>query len=138
MAFDVFLCHNSSDKPTVRTLGEELKKRGLNVWLDEGELVPGRPWQEALEEIVQTTKAAAVLVGKDGIGPWQDREMRGCLSEFVDRGLPVIPVVLPGAPTKPDLPMFLKQFHWVDLRSGVTKDGIDQIAWGVTGVKPSP
>ena len=133
---DVFLSHNSKDKPVVRQLGEELKKRGMTVWLDEWDLVPGRPWQEALEEIVQTTKSAAVLVGSDGIGPWQDREMRGCLSEFVDRGLPVIPVLLPGAPVKPDLPMFLKQFTWVDLRGGLTKEGLDRIQWGVTGKKP--
>lgn len=136
--FDVFLSHNSKDKPTVRQLGEELKKRGLTVWLDEWELVPGRPWQEALEGIVQTTRASAVLVGSDGIGPWQDREMRGCLSEFVDRGLPVIPVLLPGAPRKPDLPMFLKQFTWVDLRGGLTNDGIDRVQWGITGKKPGP
>lgn len=30
--------------------------------------------------------------GADGIGPWQNREMRGCLREFVERGVPVIPV----------------------------------------------
>jgi nucleotide-binding universal stress UspA family protein len=136
--FDVFLSHNSKDKPTVRQLGDELKKRGLTVWLDEWELVPGRPWQEALEGIVRTTSAAAVLVGSDGIGPWQDREMRGCLSEFVDRGLSVIPVLLPGAPSKPDLPMFLKQFTWVDLRGGLTNEGLDRIQWGITGKKPGP
>jgi tetratricopeptide (TPR) repeat protein len=134
--FDVFLSHNNKDKPTVRQLGEALKQRGLTVWLDEWELVPGRPWQEALEGIVQTTRAAAVLVGSDDIGPWQDREMRGCLSEFVDRGLPVIPVLLPGASNKPDLPMFLKQFTWVDLRGGLTNEGIDRVQWGVTGKKP--
>ena len=136
--FDVFLSHNSKDEPTVRRVGEELKRRGLSVWLDEWELVPGRPWQEALEEIVETAKAAAVLVAKDGIAPWQDREMRGCLSEFVDRGMPVIPVLLPGAPKKPKLPMFLKQFTWVDLRGGLTDEGIDRLQWGITGVKPNP
>ena len=134
--FDVFLSHNSKDKPAVRQLGEELKARGLAVWLDEWELVPGRPWQEAIEEIVRTTCAAAVLVGKDGIGPWQDREMRGCLSEFADRRLPVIPVLLPGARKKPRLPIFLKQFTWVDLRNGITQDGLDRIVCDITGVRP--
>ena len=133
--FDVFLSHNSKDKKTVRQLAEALKKRGLSVWLDEWELVPGRPWQDALEQIVATTKAAAVLVAEDCIGPWQDREMRICLNEFVRRSLPVIPV-LPGAPTEPELPMFLKQFAWVDLRSGLTKEGLDLLQWGITGKKP--
>ena len=134
--FDVFLSHNSKDKPTVKQLAEELKNRGLRVWLDEWELVPGRPWQEALEEIIETTKTAAVLVGKDGMGPWEMPEMRGCLTEFVSRKMPVIPVLLPGTPKKPKLPLFLKQFTWVDLRSGLTKDGIDRIFWGITGKRP--
>lgn len=134
--FDVFLCHNSSDKPTVRHLAEELQIRKIAVWLDEWELIPGRPWQEALEKMIQTVNATAILVGSDGIGPWQDREIRGFLSEFVKRKLPVIPVLLPGAPEKPELPIFLKEFTWVDLRSGITKYGLDRLQWGITGKKP--
>ncbi len=134
--FDVFLSHNSKDKPAVRQLAQAIKDRGLNVWLDEWELVPGRPWQEALEEIIRTARSAAVLVGADGLGPWEIPEMRACLSEFVDRDMPVIPVLMPGTPTKPILPLFLKQFTWVDLRSGLTKDGLDQLEWGITGKKP--
>lgn len=134
--FDVFLSHNSKDKPAVRELAEALRARGLKVWLDEWELVPGRPWQEALEEIIETTRSSAVLVGKDGLGPWQDAEMRGCLSEFVDRKQPVIPVLLPGAPEEPRLPFFLKRFTWVDLRAGLTEEGLDRLQWGVTGRRP--
>ena len=48
--YDVFLSHNSKDKPAVRTLGTALKKRGLSVCLDEWELQPGLPWQNALED----------------------------------------------------------------------------------------
>lgn len=135
--FDVFLSHNSSDKPIVRELGENLRSRGLSVWLDEWELVPGRPWQEALEEIIKSVNAAAVLVGSDGLGPWEVPEMRGCLSEFVRRKLPVIPVLLPGAPRKPELPMFLSQFTWVDLRGGLTDSGLSRLEWGITGRKPT-
>lgn len=135
--FDVFLSHNSSDKPTVRQLGQDLQNRNLTVWLDEWELVPGQPWQEALEASISQVKAAAVLVGKDGLGPWQDREMRAFLSEFVNRKVPVIPVLLPGAPSKPELPIFLKQFTWVDLRAGLTKEECDRLQWGITGQKPN-
>ena len=47
--FDVFLCHNSRDKPRVKQIGEELKQQGVLPWLDEWELRPGLPWQRALE-----------------------------------------------------------------------------------------
>jgi hypothetical protein len=134
--FDVFLSHNSKQKPIVRELGENLRARGLHVWLDEWELVPGRPWQEALEEIIKTTKSAAVLVGADGLGPWELPEMRGCLSQFVKREFPVIPVLLPSAPAQPELPLFLTEFTWVDLRGGLSKEGLDRLVWGITGKKP--
>jgi len=100
--------------------------------------VPGRPWHEGLEGIIQTARTAAVLVGKDGLGPWEIPEMQACLSEFVDRRLPVIPVLLPDAPTEPELPLFLQEFTWVDLRGGLTDDGLDRLEWGITGVKPGP
>jgi hypothetical protein len=61
VSFDVFLSHNSKDKVTIQRLGKELEARGLSVWLDERELVPGRQWQKQLEEIIQTAKSAAVI-----------------------------------------------------------------------------
>ncbi len=133
--FDVFLSHNSKDKPTVIELSMQLTARGLRVWLDVEQLIPGRPFQEALERVIQTTVSAAILVGKDGLGPWEIPEMRACLQEFVHRSLPVIPVLLPNAPVRPDLPLFLREFTWVDLRDGITKAGIDRLVWGITGVK---
>ena len=131
--FDVFISHNSKNKPAVREITQKLIDRGVKAWLDELELVPGRPWQDALEEIIETTKSAAILVGEDGLGPWEIPEMRACLTEFVKRQMPVIPVLLPGAPDRPELPLFLRQFTWVDLRSGLSDDGLDRLQWGITG-----
>ena len=134
--FDVFLSHNSADKPTVIELATMLQDRKLKVWLDAWELVPGRPWQQALEEVITTVGSAAVLVGKDGIGPWEEPEMRACLDECVHRKMPVIPVLLPGAAATPQLPLFLRQLTWVDLRDGLDKARVDRLEWGITGIKP--
>ncbi len=134
--FDVFLSHNGRDKPTVRVVGEALRERGLRVWLDEWELVPGRPWQEAIEDVIETVRSAAVLVGADGLGPWEEPEMRACLDQCVTRRMPVIPVLLPGAAESPDLPLFLRQHTWADLRGGIDRKGLDRLVWGITGIKP--
>jgi len=133
--FDVFLSHNSRDKSRAVELAKHLESRGIKVWLDIKELIPGRPWQEALEQIIQTTSSAAILVSEAGLGPWEIPEMRACVQEFVRRKIPVIPVLMPGAPSQPELPLFLQQFTWVDLREGITKHGLDLLIWGITGVK---
>lgn len=134
-SYDVFLSYNSQDIAIVRELAQALQSRNLRVWLDEDELVPGRSCQEALEKIIQTTKAAAVLIGASGIGPWQNQEMRAIINEFITRKLPVLTVFLPNAPNA-SLPLFLKDFTWVDMRDGLTDQGLNRIQWGITGTKP--
>jgi TIR domain len=128
----VFLCHNGQDKPAVKQIGEQLKLYGILPWLDEWELRPGLPWQRLLEEQISQVKAAAVFVGKDGLGPWQHQELDAFLREFVRRGCPVIPVVLSDAPQKPTLPVFLRAMTWVDFRVQ-NPDPMQRLLWGITG-----
>jgi hypothetical protein len=129
--FDVFLCHNSLDKEIVKQIGEQLKKRGLNPWLDEWNLIPGRPWQRSLEEQIQTVKSAAVFVGRNGLGPWTDMEVEAFLREFMKRKCPIIPVILPNVEETPELPIFLQRMHWVDFRKQ-DPDPLEQLIRGIT------
>ncbi len=48
--FDVFLCHNSNDKPEVKEIARQLYAEELNPWLDEWQLPPGQPWLPLLEQ----------------------------------------------------------------------------------------
>jgi TIR domain len=114
--FDVFLCHNSQDKPMVRLLNETLKNGGIRTWLDEDQIHPGDVWQDKLEAIISNIAACLVIVGDSGFGPWQDQERRAFISEFVNRGCKIIPVLIGKLTTPPELPLFLKQFMWSDLR----------------------
>jgi small GTP-binding protein len=134
--FDVFLCHNSADKSEVMKIGERLKERGLLPWLDVWDLRPGLPWQRKLSEQIGQIKSAAVFVGGEGVGPWQQEEIEAFLNEFVGRGCPVIPVILPDAPRKPALPIFLKGRTWVDFRSEEL-DPFERLVWGITGERAS-
>ena len=133
--FDVFLCHNSQDKPEVIKIARQLQQQGFKPWLDIWELPPGVSWQERLEEQIEQIKSAAVFVGNSGFGPWQKREMRAFLSEFVERGIPVIPVLLEDAPKKPKLPIFLRSLTWVDFRHNESNP-MGRLVWGITQVKP--
>lgn len=71
-------------------------------------------------------------MGQNNTGPWQDMEIRAFLSEFVNRSCPVIPVILENCTKIPELPLFLKQMMWVDMRKA-DPDPIKQLKWGITG-----
>lgn len=133
--FDVFLCHNSADKPAVKRIGQQLKEAGILPWLDVWELPPGQPWQPLLEQQIGNIRSAAVCFGSAGIGPWQEQEMYGFLREFVSRRAPVIPLLLPDAPLTPELPIFLRAMTWVDFRRD-DPDPFKELIWGITGERP--
>ncbi|MCI0435487.1 MAG: TIR domain-containing protein [Gemmatimonadetes bacterium] len=134
--FDVFVSYNAEDREAVLSLAEVLKTRRLRVWLDVWELVPGRPWQDAIEEVIGAVRSAVIVIGPHGLGPWEVPEMRACLEQCVARRMPVIPVLLPGAAEEPRLPLFLRGLTWVDQRGGATRATLDRIEWGITGIKP--
>ena len=134
--FDVFLSHNNRDMPAVRALAQALEERTVKVWLADDRLVPGVNALPQLEKGIEESIASAVLIGKDGLGPWENEEMQALLRRAVELGRSVIPVLLPGAPDKPALPLFLANRVWVDLRSGLTDEVLERLVWGITGERP--
>jgi Nucleotide modification associated domain 2/TIR domain len=134
--YDVFLCHNSQDKPSVRRLYRQLIKHGVSPWFDEEHIRPGTSWQRELENAIPTIRSAAVVVGPNGQGPWQSQEIDAFLREFVSRGCPVIPVLLKTAPAEPQLPIFLRGLSWVDFRQA-RPNPWRQLLWGITDSRPA-
>ena len=122
--YDVFLSHNSADKPAVEELARWLVKAGLQPWLDIWNLIPGEPWQEAIEQALDKCAACAVFIGPSGAGPWQNEEMRAAIQRRVEerregeRPFRVIPALLPGAERieRSRLPSFLVATTWVEFR----------------------
>ena len=141
---DVFLSHNSADKPAVESLAQHLLATGIHPWLDSWNLIPGDPWQEGLEEALDTCATCAVFLGPSGIGPWHNEEMRVALDRRArdrTRTFRVIPVLLPGAdPADPaTLPRFLSRMTWVDFRGGLDNaEACRRLVAGIRGVPPGP
>lgn len=131
--YDVFLSYNSADRQAVKQISEQLKQHGLRPWIDVEDLRPGVSWQKALDEQIKKVKAAAVFIGPQGLGPWQDKEQEALLTQLVRRDCAVFPVVLSTCgDALPELPSFLDTVHKVDFRSP-EPDPLRQLIWGITG-----
>lgn len=130
--FDVFLCHNSKDKPAVEAVAKQLKEAGISPWFDQWELPPGMPWQRQLEEQIERVMSAAVFIGEHGIGPWHRDELDAFLREAKKRQCAVIPVILKTAPADVSIPVFLDAMTRVDFRRD-NPDPMKQLLYGITG-----
>jgi WD40 repeat protein len=121
--FDVFLSHNSREKPVVERLAEKLKREGIEPWLDKWCLTPTGDWQDELAQGLRASATCAVFVGPSGIGSWEDLEYKLATDRMAkDRAFRVFLVLLPGLPEPFDtsaLPPFLSTRTWIDLRKGI-------------------
>jgi len=117
--FHVFLCHNSKDKPEVRLLADRLRQQGILSWIDEQGMLAG-PFVPQLEEVIEGIPAVLIVVGPNSFGPWQRQEYYAFYQRYVeqtkDRSFKIIPVLLPGVSSVPELPTFMRGLNWVDFR----------------------
>ena len=140
----VFLSHNGADKPAVEALAHRLSASGIQPWLDAWNLIPGEPWQEAIEHALGQCAACAVFIGPSSPGPWQNEEMRAAIARRIDErgsGFRVIPVLLPGAERgeRSKLPSFLQATTWVEFRTTLDDEhAFHLLLAGIRGVALGP
>ncbi len=120
--YDVFLSHNSKDKPAVERIGDKLRQLGIEPWLDKWHLAAGKSFQDGIEAGLRAAGTCAVFYGPHGPGAWQKAELEVAQDRAVkDPDSRLFLVLLPGVPEPFDataLPAFLNMRTWVDLRTG--------------------
>lgn len=129
--FDVFLAHNSNDKPFIRVIFKHLKNKGVRPWLDENEIPPGRWFQDVIQDAIYRSRTAAIFIGQQGLGRWQAIELKSFINQAVKQGIPVIPVLLPGVHEIPAELSFLQGFTAVQFRNADDAEAIGSLIWGI-------
>jgi CHASE2 domain-containing sensor protein len=136
--YDVFLAHNSQDKPAVLAVAAALRRRGLSPWVDVEQIPPGRWLQDVLQSAILEVRATAIFLGPAGLGRWQALELRAFVSQCIERHIPVIPVLLPGVVEIPQSLVFLRELNCVSFRRSTNEvEALDRLVWGITGRRPA-
>jgi len=112
--YDVFLSHNSADKPRVRVLAERLRAAGLRVWLDEWAIKLGDDIYLAIERGLDTARVLILCLSRAAIDSgWVSAERSTALfSDPTNEGRRFIPVLLDDC----ELPRMLRRFKYLDYR----------------------
>jgi hypothetical protein len=120
----VFLCHASTDKPKVRELYRYLRRRGINPWFDEEDLVGGQDWQVEIPKALATSDAIIICLTKNSVDKegYIQKEIKFALDkalEMPEGRIFLIPVKFEEC----EVPFTLSRYQWVDLtvESGYAK-----------------
>jgi hypothetical protein len=111
---DVFLSHNSRDKPRVRQLADRLRASGLRVWFDEWTIRAGDDIYLAIERGLQTARVQVLCLSPAALGSeWVALERSTVLFRGpTNAGRRFIPLLLMTC----DLPDTLRRYKYVDYR----------------------
>ena len=112
----VFLCHSSSDKPSIRELYVKLFSDGLQPWLDEKDILPGEQWEEAIRKAIRASDMVLVCLSMTSVSKrgFLQKEINSVLDvadEQPEGTIFLIPVRLEPC----DVPPRLSKWQWVDL-----------------------
>lgn len=107
----VFLSHASEDKERFAIpFATALCQRGIDVWLDKWEILPGDSLVDKLfEEGLKEADAVLVVISKTSASkPWVRQELNTAVVHRITKQTKVIPVVLDNS----DVPESLKSLVW--------------------------
>src|SRR5262245_9435443 len=130
-----FLSYTSQDFALTRALKAALQHRDADahVFFAPESIRAGGFWQQQLADELVQSNAFVLLVGENGIGPWQVMEDYEALDRRAkEPGYPLILVLSGRHPAAPGLP-FVRQLHWIvadDPASDVTVSRLVDAASG--------
>ena len=112
----VFLCHSSEDKRKVRNLCGNLRRDGIDPWLDEERLLPGQDWEQEIRKAVKNSDAVVVCLSNGSINKqgFIQKELRFAL-DIADEQTDGIIFLIPLKLEECELPDRLKHLHYVEL-----------------------
>jgi hypothetical protein len=81
--YDVFICHNSKDKPEVGKIKSSLQSQGINTFYDEDNLIPFKEWEKQILDSISEVKAFLVFISNNGTGKIQHKEINFFLKKVL-------------------------------------------------------
>lgn len=123
-AYDVFMSHNSQDKPRVRQLAERLRDAGLRVWFDEWVIKAGDDIYLAIEHGLEAARVQVLCLSPAALGSnWVALERSTALfRDPTNAGRRFVPLLLADC----TLPDTLRRYKYVDFRQE-TQTAFDEL-----------
>jgi hypothetical protein len=138
MAPKVFVSHASEDKDRfVLGFATELRARGVDVWLDKWEMLPGDSLVDKIfEEGIKGASAVIVVLSKFSVQkPWVREELNAAFVRRVNSGSKLIPVIIDEC----DVPEALSSTLWQRIEDLVSYPAsLDRIVAAIFGATDKP
>lgn len=113
----IFICYAKEDLAIAKRLYDDLKRQGLNLWLDDIDLKPGQDWDTEIKHAIKNSSYFLALLSSNSVSKrgYVQKELKIAMEvfkEFPAREVFIIPIRLDDCKPRDDE---LQNLHWADL-----------------------
>jgi len=131
---EVFISYANEDKEIAAKLHSDLKKLGIDTWLDKENLIPGENWRVSIEKAIKKTKYFIALLSNNSINKrgYVQKELNialEILGEIPENDVFIIPVRIEKCPISHSK---LSNIHRIDLFPSY-EEGLKNILRAIEG-----
>ena len=103
----IFFCYAREDQAFAVPLAQELKRRGVGVWLDQWDIPAEADWDQTIDKALRECDRLLIVLSPASV---QSGEVRGELREALDLKKPILPVLYRPC----EIPRQLRVIQFVD------------------------
>jgi tetratricopeptide (TPR) repeat protein len=129
-ASSAFISYSREDSEFALRLANDLKAAGARVWFDQTDIIPGHPWDDAIEEALNDSPQMLVILSPLSA---KSKNVRNEISYALGQGKIIVPVLYKDCVA----PLNLQRFQHIDFRSDYAR-GLAQLLDHLRVANPDP
>jgi hypothetical protein len=106
-----FISYARADSVFALRLASDLKAAGAAVWLDQLDIRPGQPWDDAVEAALRTTPQMLILLSPPSVA---SDNVRDEIAYALEQGKPIVPILIEAC----NIPLRLQRKQRIDFTPG--------------------
>ena len=114
-----FLSYSRSNSEFAVKLAKDLKKSGIDIWIDQLDIEPGSRWDRSIQEALNTSKRMLVIFTPESIS---SNNVMDEVSFALEKGKKVIPILLEPC----EIPFRLRRLQHIDFTESYD-DGLQKL-----------
>ncbi|HEV3220526.1 MAG TPA: toll/interleukin-1 receptor domain-containing protein [Candidatus Acidoferrales bacterium] len=134
MAHDVFISYSSKDKTVADAVCARLEAAGIRCWIAPRDVVPGRPYGEALFEAIRGMKVMVLVFSSNANA---SEHIPKEVERAVSKGVPILPFRIEDVAPGKSLDYFIGSVHWLDAMNPPMEKHLDDLAATVHKLLPA-
>lgn len=125
MTHKVFISYSAKDRGVADTIRTSLEEGGIRCWIAPRDILPGRPYAEAIVEAIETAQYLVLVLSSHAN---HSQHVLREVERAVMKRVVVIPVRIEAAEMSKSLEYFLSTPQWVDAVGQPLEAVVDRLA----------